>query len=1349
MKALSGDSRLLIILLIAIVLFALVLVGAAIVLLMRARAADRKEEPEQEGPRSQFRGNERTPGLVSNFREAMGRLRDRLSTWNARYDVPWYVLAGEAGSGKTTVADTLRGGSVQTIQNAENLEGTEFAPRWLLLEQAVLIDLPGAAFLDGSATDVQAGKRTAHADRVAWRNFLRLCARYRPRQPLNGIVLTLPATELLAAVQEPGRPERMARIVELARRLDDIQRFTALKLPIYVLVTKCDAVSGFQSYSRIFFERAELSPGAGEQGDIEANLFGWSNPYLLDTSFSPSWIDDAFEAINDRLLRYQLEMLAGSRTTAEANDVMLFPFALQDLRDPLRAALDRIFRVTAYHGPHTLRGIYFSGRESETDAIAAEPSTALKFSAPLALLRPAADRVIYLRHLFEFKVFAERFLASPVARGYFTRNRSVIAARIAACLLLILFSASTFAAWVRLSALAHDQVQPTLEQLARELDQIAVAPGSNLAPAATMISHAGESHVDELYSPAMPYSYIDLSGLHRQLHQVLENSFAIVVLRSCHDALESRIYGLLGATPARPAAAYSGSAFAPGTAWSADPAYRDLANYLTSIETLIANIDRYRFISGAGSGSVAQLNQLMRYLGAYDLPDSSRFERDPNYRRLLLNAVWSPLVLPEQFDQKLAASVTTRVQNFYDSWFGVQTNPLATEVTWLRGADGLPLLFSAQSEPTNDQLRAIVNRIQSMDSQLTGGSYDWLASDFQRENYPALGSALDRMPFADSQFTGQIIASGLSYLAALQNAVLSGTPQIVLTSNGQVRMADDVRTLGSVLDALLNYQVMNEVSPGAVASSSCQAIPAGYVWNQTDLQTALKLFSMRQKIDAELIPEVPGLYRQAVATLVDGRTAANISLVLANAASPNANATDAQSGMETELKNLSQSLGLLGQAEEDLLALHDTSARRCLERSLINQSNALLAQINSQLPTMFSPAVATAKGNLNTPVSLALYGFNSSDDLQQYLSTEQQKVQAYAAEAAPLVNLLESHGSHSALLSRWDDISHDIAALGASKVNPIQTLELYISTDLDQVTPDADCKTVSQGNSSDVFLNVRSELARLAVDECHNIAVQRFNAIAAAFNKTLAGRFPFSQTLDNRPAAQASPEEIASFYRTLDLYGNGLEKVLPGLVKDPDAATGFLEAVRQARPLVTGTPSGTLPSLTVLVHFRANLSGETYGGSIGAWTIRIGQKTVSYPPGQVTGPGLAWHPGDPVSVVLRYAFDSPEIPSGVNASAAAQTSGNTVTFQYNGPWALYAMLRDHTVTPNDGSGDYVFLIPNKYSHGANAASNPPDTVVFLGVHLLPFGAQPGGESLSFPVFPYNAPAAQLAAGTGE
>jgi type VI secretion system protein ImpL len=375
---------------------------------------------------------------------------------------------------------------------------------------------------------------------------------------------------------------------------------------------------------------------------------------------------------------------------------------------------------------------------------------------------------------------------------------------------------------------------------------------------------------------------------------------------------------------------------------------------------------------------------------------------------------------------------------------------------------------------------------------------------------------------------------------------------------------------------------------------------------------------------------------------------------------------------------------------------------------------------------------------------LWLYGVASADDLQAYLTAEHQQIEALSAQATPLVQLLRAAGGHSDVLSRWHNISQDVAAFQAQKPgNPIQVLESFISTDLDKITPEANCKAMSSGRSTDVFLNVRTQLSSIAVEHCHQVAVARFNQIAASFNQKLAGRFPFSQLLDTRSGAEANPADISEFYQTLDSASPGLATVLPGVVQNPDGIAAFLQAITAARPLVTGTPKDLMPALGLSVQFRTNRSREVYGNRIAEWRLQIGQQILDFPPEPGDTPPPIWHLGDPITLSLRYANNSPEVPASSNPSPAASVQGRTLTYRYTDAWSLFALFKDHPPSSTDPPDQYALTIPNVYAAPSGTATPPLSTVVYIQIDLLPIGAKPGVQTLPVPSFPYQAPMAVI------
>ena len=85
---------------------------------------------------------------------------------------------------------------------------------------------------------------TPPSDSAGWTEFLALLRKYRKRRPINGVILTISAQDLLTQ----GDAEREAHVDAARRRLNELNRELRIQLPVYVMVTKCDLVAGFTEY---------------------------------------------------------------------------------------------------------------------------------------------------------------------------------------------------------------------------------------------------------------------------------------------------------------------------------------------------------------------------------------------------------------------------------------------------------------------------------------------------------------------------------------------------------------------------------------------------------------------------------------------------------------------------------------------------------------------------------------------------------------------------------------------------------------------------------------------------------------------------------------------------------------------------------------------------------------------------------------------------------------------------------------------------------------------------------------------------------------------------------------------
>ena len=1324
-----NNPALLKILLIAGVLIAVVLIAVAIVLLVRPKkdGEEKQEQTDKDEAAKWFAAAH--PGMLASFREARKKLREKLASSRFLYRVPWYLMVGESGSGKTAIAETLAGAGCESI----GADGE--TPHWLLLDRAVLIDLPGAAFL---AEDDVEGKQEAAGDTAkapeskvraapkreasqhAWRTFLRLAARFRPRQPLNGVILTVPAKELLAAASEPEHRDRPRRLNALARRFSDIQRLTGLRLPVYVLVTKCDAVPGFGSFARTVFESSRM-------GNVRLSdeMFGWSNPYSLENDYSSAWVGEAFDETHEMLLQRQLEMMAAATSADAADGVLQFPFEIERLREPLRALLDVVFRNTAYSSPHLLRGIFFCGAHNVPVKGLLASDYVHSEIEPGATADTSRSGIVFARGLFESKIFEEQFLATPVRSGYLSGNRSVQLAQIAACALVVLIALGLYRAYSRIDNLEQSTINPVLNSLTGSLTSLSATSGAEITPAVNLLNSLGALSENAYSSPAMPYSYLDFDGFRSRLQNTLEGIFEVVILRSCKDALEARINSITASDYVTPQRS-SEVEYPAGNAWTTEPAYLELERYLSDLNKLNQNIERYDSVSSADTGSYSQLNALLHYLGGRGIPDISHFARDPRYQKLLSRAIADPLPIPAAFDAKTRDKAKLLIGDFYHSWF--DSNQLATEAQTLAG--GLQTLGSSTT-PSNATLLSMVNQAQAMDSQLNSGNFDWLAGMFERSNYPALGPKLDQAVFATSEFADQVQVEGEEKFTGLQDEI-ARYPSVIDVGNGKVRLDPGVHALASVLNTLLGYDWM-----AAENGDSCSVAARSAVWDPSDLSAAARIVAAHTKVVNEILPSLPDAYQDQVRVIVDQRAANAIYLALVEA--PVAGSSDTSGGLDAALGNYGQSADLLNQIAAGTSTLGRSTETSCLKKVVEAQAESLLARVNSAAAGLFSPRPLAIASNPDVPVSQWVYGFTSQADLENYLDAQEQSAINLEAGAAPLVKLLHSVGSQNSAIATWQKYDKDIGKLAAKTPNsPIAELTNYIQSDLDPIDPQHSCKVAATGGSTDKFLNLRPQLAELALARCEQVAVVRYNAVATAFSQLLAGHFPFSTNMDTRPGAEADPAKIAQFYAVFDHNSPGLAGALETAAANPMMAQSFLESLAQLRSIVFSSATPPTPALSVAVRFGTNRGHEYLADHIAQWTLNLGQQTVSST--ESVGRALPqWQYGEPVTLNVRYAFDSPILPAAANPSSAAQVQGTTVTYTYNDAWSLIALLADHPADTAGTQNQYPFNIPNRYV-AANATTAPKDTVAYMQIELLPAGAKPGAEPLTVPAIPFEAPA---------
>src|SRR6266404_810373 len=202
------------------------------------------------------------------------RMNDALTTLKAAsgnksgylYDLPWYVIIGPPGAGKTTALvnsglkfPLSRGTTPAAVAG---VGGTRYCD-WWFTEEAVLIDTAGRYTTQDS---------DAKSDKESWFSFLELLKKNRPRQPINGVLVAISLEDLMvmstAEINAHSNAIR-ARLLELHDRLK-------VDFPVYALFTKADLVAGFMEYFSYLNEagRRQVWGATFQTADKNRNLIG-------------------------------------------------------------------------------------------------------------------------------------------------------------------------------------------------------------------------------------------------------------------------------------------------------------------------------------------------------------------------------------------------------------------------------------------------------------------------------------------------------------------------------------------------------------------------------------------------------------------------------------------------------------------------------------------------------------------------------------------------------------------------------------------------------------------------------------------------------------------------------------------------------------------------------------------------------------------------------------------------------------------------------------------------------------------------------------------------------------------
>jgi type VI secretion system protein ImpL len=319
--------------------------------------------------------------VVRESKMARGRKGDE-----ALYAFPWVALFGAPESGKTTL---LRESGVEFPYSTAGESrksrrgGVDAGCDFWFSREAVVLDMSGNLAVDDNEIDV-------------FKGFLDRLKRARRERPVDGVIVTVPVTELQ---QGAGQVEGLAN--RLRQRFDEMTRRLGIRFPVYVVFTKCDQLEGFAEFFRSFRsrDRAQVC-GATISRDLRKQL-------PVEDIFTQE-----FARIAESMRAYRLQALAAEKDPIRLAKVFAFPEQFAALGGRLSPFIGSLFQATPYSERPIFRGFYLTSAgvpaivESRPEPADFRWDAARQVQA--AQQEPAQAKSYFLESLLPRVVFADR-----------------------------------------------------------------------------------------------------------------------------------------------------------------------------------------------------------------------------------------------------------------------------------------------------------------------------------------------------------------------------------------------------------------------------------------------------------------------------------------------------------------------------------------------------------------------------------------------------------------------------------------------------------------------------------------------------------------------------------------------------------------------------------------------------------------------------------------------------------------------------------------------------------------------------------------------------------------------------
>ncbi|HEX5750983.1 MAG TPA: type VI secretion system membrane subunit TssM [Archangium sp.] len=357
--------------------------------------------------------------MKSEFSRAMSALKTSKLARGGRDALavlPWYLMIGPPGTGKSTALRNSglkfpylsnRGaGGVRGVGGTRNCD-------WWLTNDAVFLDTAGRY-------------TTGEEDRNEWFAFLDILCRYRPHRPINGLVITVSVNDLMT--EDPQAAGELGQ--RIRERVDEVTARLKVVVPIYVMITKSDLLTGFMEMF------ADLP--RSERGQI----WGFTVPLESQEEAPSEFLLKRFDELTSVLEQRAVRRLGQERRLEARERIHQFPHRFDALRRNLAEFVQPLFLENVFQDTPVMRGVYFTSGTQDTRPAErpAQGGAAEVFGSSRGAAESTEGRSFFLWEVFNKVMFQDQKLAvrSSMEEIRLRKQRYTLAAACLASAALVL-----------------------------------------------------------------------------------------------------------------------------------------------------------------------------------------------------------------------------------------------------------------------------------------------------------------------------------------------------------------------------------------------------------------------------------------------------------------------------------------------------------------------------------------------------------------------------------------------------------------------------------------------------------------------------------------------------------------------------------------------------------------------------------------------------------------------------------------------------------------------------------------------------------------------------------------------